>query len=145
VQGDFLAFTRISNRDNLHGKQDHPVEGEWGRVEEITGTYVVLKLWERRLIVPRQWFIEHPFQNWTRTSAQIHQSVFLFLDYAMPIVAVTDTTDHTIKVRVLVSARAAGPAFDLGCKVREALLAFVSREYPTCLPHARWAGAPEKG
>ena len=61
------------------------VEGEWGRVEEITGTYVVLKLWdERRLIVPLQWFIEHPFQNWTRTSAQIHQSVFLFLDYAMP-------------------------------------------------------------
>jgi small-conductance mechanosensitive channel len=140
------------------------VEGEWGRVEEITGTYVVLKLWdERRLIVPLQWFIEHPFQNWTRTSAQIHQSVFLFLDYAMPIdplraelqrvlesaaewdgrtaqVAVTDSTDRTIKVRVLVSARAAGPAFDLGCKVREALLAFVAREYPACLPHARWAG-----
>jgi small-conductance mechanosensitive channel len=145
------------------------VEGEWGRVEEITGTYVVLKLWdERRLIVPLQWFIEHPFQNWTRTSAQIHHSVFLFLDYAMPIdplraelqrvlegaaewdgrtaqVAVVDTTDRTIKVRVLVSARAAGPAFDLGCKVREALLAFVAREYPGCLPHARWAGAPEKG
>lgn len=142
------------------------VEGEWGRVEEITGTYVVLKLWdERRMIVPLQWFIEHPFQNWTRTSAQIHQSVFLFLDYAMPMdplraelqrvvqgapewdgrtasVAVTDTTDQTIKVRVLVSARAAGPAFDLGCKVREALLAFVSREYPGCLPHARWAGTP---
>jgi small-conductance mechanosensitive channel len=141
------------------------VEGEWGRVEEITGTYVVLKLWdERRLIVPLQWFIEHPFQNWTRSSAQIHQSVFLFLDYAMPIdplreelqrvlkdapewdgrtaqVAVTDSTDRTIKVRVLVSARSAGPAFDLGCKVREALLAFVTREYPACLPHARWSGA----
>jgi len=145
------------------------VEGEWGRVEEITGTYVVLRLWdERRLIVPLQWFIEHPFQNWTRTSSQIHQSVFLFLDYAMPIeplraelqrvvegapewdgrtaqVKVTDATDRTIKVRVLVSARAAGPAFDLGCKVREALLAFVAREYPACLPHARWQGAPEKG
>lgn len=143
------------------------VEGEWGRVEEITGTYVVLKLWdERRLIVPLQWFIEHPFQNWTRTSAQIHQSVFLFLDYAMPIdplraelqrvlrdapewdgrtaqVAVTETTDRTIKVRVLVSARAAGPAFDLGCKVREALLAFVTRDYPGCLPHARWSGGAE--
>ncbi|MDP3821740.1 MAG: mechanosensitive ion channel family protein [Burkholderiales bacterium] len=140
------------------------VEGEWGRVEEITGTYVVLKLWdERRLIVPLQWFIEHPFQNWTRTSAQIHQSVFLHLDYAMPIdplraelqrvlegapewdgrtgqVVVTDTTERTMKVRVLVSARAAGPAFDLGCKVREALIAFVGREYPDCLPRARWAG-----
>lgn len=144
------------------------VEGEWGRVEEITGTYVVLKLWdERRLIVPLQWFIEHPFQNWTRTSAQIHQSVFLHLDFAMPLdplraelqrlvegapewdgrtaqAVVTDTTEHTMKVRVLVSARAAGPAFDLGCKVREGLLAFVAREYPDHLPRARWAAAPER-
>jgi small-conductance mechanosensitive channel len=144
------------------------VEGEWGRVEEITGTYVVIKLWdERRLIVPLQWFIEHPFQNWTRSSAQIHQSVFLYLDFAMPLdplraelqrlvegapewdgrtaqVVATDTTEHAMKVRVLVSARAAGPAFDLGCKVREGLLAFVAREYPDCLPRARWAGAPER-
>jgi small-conductance mechanosensitive channel len=144
------------------------VEGEWGRVEEITGTYVVLKIWdERRLVIPLQWFIEHPFQNWTRSSAQIHQSVFLYLDFAMPLdplrtelqrllegapewdgrtaqAVVTDTTEHAMKVRVLVSARAAGPAFDLGCKVREGLLAFVAREYPDCLPRARWAGAPER-
>jgi small-conductance mechanosensitive channel len=140
------------------------VEGEWGRVEEITGTYVVLKVWdERRLIVPLQWFIEHPFQNWTRTSAQIHQSVFLHLDFTTPLdplraelqrivesapewdgrtaqAVVTDTTESTMKVRVLVSARAAGPAFDLGCKVREGLIAFVAREYPGSLPRARWDG-----
>ncbi|RYY59163.1 MAG: mechanosensitive ion channel, partial [Comamonadaceae bacterium] len=62
------------------------VNGEWGRVEEITGTYVVLRLWdERRLIVPLQWFIENPFQNWTRSSAQIHQSVFLFVDFTTPL------------------------------------------------------------
>jgi len=138
------------------------VQGEWGRVEEITGTYVVLRLWdERRLIVPLQWFIENPFQNWTRTSAQIHQPVYLHFDFATPLeplrsehprvvgsapewdgrtaqLAVTDATERTMKVRVLVSARAAGPAFDLGCKVREALIALVARDYPDCLPRVRW-------
>jgi len=138
------------------------VQGEWGRVEEITGTYVVLKIWdERRLIVPLQWFIENPFQNWTRASAQIHQSVFLHLDFCTPLeplraelkrvvesapewdgrtagLVITDTTERTMKVRVLVSAGAAGPAFDLGCKVREALIAFLAREYPHCLPRTRW-------
>jgi small-conductance mechanosensitive channel len=137
------------------------VQGEWGHVEEITGTYVVLKIWdERRMVIPLQWFIENPFQNWTRTSAQIHQSVFLYLDFATPLdplraellrvverapewdgrtanLVVADTTEHTMKVRVLVSARAAGPAFDLGCKVRESLLAYMAREYPQCLPRVR--------
>ena len=137
------------------------VQGEWGRVEEITGTYVVMALWdERRLIVPLQWFIENPFQNWTRTSAQIHQSAFLYVDFKTPLeplraellrvvreapewdqrtaqLVVVDTTERTMKLRVLVSARAAGPAFDLGCKVREGLLGFLSREYPDCLPRVR--------
>lgn len=138
------------------------VQGEWGRVEEITGTYVVMKLWdERRLIVPLQWFIENPFQNWTRSTSQLLQSVFLHLDFATPLeplraeaqrvaeeapewdervcsLVVTDTTEHTMKVRVLVSAGSAGQAFDLGCKLREALIAFVAREYPHCLPRTRW-------
>jgi small-conductance mechanosensitive channel len=137
------------------------VKGEWGRVEEITGTYVVLKIWdERRLIVPLQWFIENPFENWTRTSSQILGSVFLYLDFAMPMaplraelervvhaapewdqrvcgLQVTDATDRTMQVRLLVSAASAGDAFDLRCKVREALLAFIAREYPQCLPRVR--------
>lgn len=137
------------------------VQGEWGRVEEITGTYVVLRLWdERRLIVPLQWFIENPFQNWTRTSAQIHQSVFLFVDFTAPLdllreelakvvqaapewdgrtaqLVVIDATERALKLRVLVSARAAGPAFDLGCKVREGLYAFLLREHPDALPRNR--------
>jgi small-conductance mechanosensitive channel len=137
------------------------VQGEWGRVEEITGTYVVMALWdERRLIVPLQWFIENPFQNWTRTSAQIHQSVFLHVDFGTPLeplraellrvvqqapewdqrtaqLVVVDTTERTLKLRILVSARAAGPAFDLGCKVREGLLGFLARDYPDCLPRVR--------
>ena len=137
------------------------VNGEWGRVEEITGTYVVLKLWdERRLVVPLQWFIENPFQNWTRTTSMLHQSVYLFVDFAMPLeplreelqrvvqdapewdgrtakLVVVDATELTMKLRVLVSSRAAGSAFDLGCKVREALIGMVARDYPQFLPKRR--------
>lgn len=137
------------------------VKGEWGRVEEITGTYVVLKIWdERRLIIPLQWFIENPFENWTRSSSQILGTVMLYLDYATPVeplrqeaervvkaapewdsrvfaVQVTDTTERAMQVRILVSAANAGKAFDLRCRVREQMLAFVAREYPQCLPQVR--------
>jgi len=137
------------------------VNGEWGRVEEITGTYVVLKIWdERRMIVPLQWFIENPFQNWTRTGANLLGTVFLYLDYATPIeplrteaerlvktfpewdgrvfaVQVTDAKERTIEVRVLVSSSNSGKSFDLRCKMREALLAFLAREYPQSLPLVR--------
>jgi small-conductance mechanosensitive channel len=137
------------------------VKGEWGRVEEITGTYVVLKIWdERRLIIPLQWFIENPFENWTRTGSDILGTVFLYLDYTTPVeavraqarriveaapewdrrvfaVQVTDITERTMQIRILVSARNAGKAFDLRCRVREEILAFLSREYPECLPQVR--------
>ncbi|WCM94759.1 mechanosensitive ion channel family protein [Acidovorax sp. NCPPB 2350] len=145
------------------------VQGEWGRVEEITGTYVVLRIWdERRLVIPLQWFIENPFQNWTRTSAAILGTVFLHADYRLPleplrqeldrvlatapewdqrvkVLQLTDVTERTIQVRVLVSARNSGLAFDLRCRVREALVTFIQREYPDCLPHVRTAssGAPD--
>ncbi|WP_311221280.1 MULTISPECIES: mechanosensitive ion channel family protein [unclassified Acidovorax] len=137
------------------------IEGEWGRVEEITGTYVVLRIWdERRLIIPLQWFIENPFQNWTRTSSEILGTVFLFADYRLPldplraeldrvletapewdrrvkVLQLTDVTERTIQIRVLVSARSSGLAFDLRCRVREALVTFIQREYPDCLPQVR--------
>ena len=137
------------------------VKGEWGRVEEITGTYVVLRIWdERRLIIPLQWFIENPFENWTRTGSEILGTVFLYVDYTAPVeairaeakriveaadewdrrvfaVQVTDITERTMQIRVLVSARNSGKAFDLRCKLREALLAFLAREYPECLPQVR--------
>jgi small-conductance mechanosensitive channel len=141
------------------------VQGEWGRVEEITGTYVVLKIWdERRMVIPLNWFIENPFQNWTRNSSQLHQPVYLFTDFTMPLqplrdevqrvveeapewdgrtatVVVVDATERAMKLRVLVSARHAGAAFDLGCKVREALFALLARDYPQHLPSSRqrWA------
>ncbi len=143
------------------------VKGEWGRVEEITGTYVVMKLWdERRLIVPLQWFIENPFENWTRTSSQILGTVLLYVDFATPmeplraelervvhqtpewdgrvcVLQVTDATEHAMQVRILVSAASASKSFDLRCKVREAMLAFISREYPQSLPLWRQLPPPD--
>jgi small-conductance mechanosensitive channel len=137
------------------------VKDQFGRVEEITGTYVVLKLWdERRLIVPLQWFIENPFENWTRTGSQILGSVFLWVDYATPVepvreearrlveampewdrrvfnVQVTEANDRAMQLRVLVSAASAGKSHDLRCKLREGLIAFLAREYPQCLPVTR--------
>ena len=140
------------------------VQGEWGRVEEITGTYVVIKIWdERRLIIPLQWFIENPFENWTRTGSQILGSVFLYLDYTAPMevirteakkiaeaapewdrrvfgVQVTDAGERAMQVRILVSAHNAGAAFDLRCKIREGVLAVLARKYPECLPKVRGEG-----
>ena len=139
------------------------VKGEWGRVEEITGTYVVLKIWdERRLIIPLQWFIENPFENWTRSSAQLLQSVYLHLDFATPLDAVraemrrlaqaapewdgrvcvlhvTDATEKSMKVRVLVSAANSGSGFELACRIREGLVAYLAREHADSLPRLRLA------
>ncbi len=137
------------------------VEGEWGRIEEITATYVVVKIWDlRRLVVPLSYFLEKPFQNWTRISADIIGTVFLHLDYAVPVQAlrkklheivkdnpnwdgqvvnlqVTDAKETTIEVRALVSARNSGLCWDLRCEVREALIAFIQQEYPDALPRYR--------
>jgi small-conductance mechanosensitive channel len=145
------------------------VEGEWGRVEEITSTYVVLKLWdERRLIVPLGWFIEHPFQNWTRRSADILGTVFLWVDYTLPVeavrreaqrlceaspnwdrrvcvVQVTDAGERAMQLRILVSSAASGPNFDLRCELREGLVDFIQREFPQSLPHLRAGLDPPVG
>lgn len=143
------------------------IEGEWGRVEEITGTYVVLAIWDqRRLIIPLQWFIEHPFQNWTRSTAQIIGTVFLHVDYTMPLaplraeaqrlceasahwdgrlclLQVTDAKAQTLELRVLVTAADSGKAFDLRCEVREGLIALIQRDHPQCLPQWRARPLPE--
>lgn len=137
------------------------VQGEWGRVEEITGTYVVLAIWDqRRLIIPLQWFIENPFQNWTRSTAQIIGTVFLHVDYAMPLaplraeaqrlceasphwdgrlclLQVTEAGERTMQLRVLVTAHDSGKAWDLRCEVREGLLTFIQSQYPQHLPQWR--------
>jgi len=137
------------------------VEGEWGRIEEITLTYVVVLIWDqRRLIVPISQFIERPFQNWTRVSADILGSVFLYVDYTVPVEAlrpeierlvkaskdwdgrfwnlqVTDTTERTLQLRVLATAADASKAWDLRCELREKLVAFLQERYPNCLPRVR--------
>jgi len=137
------------------------VEGEWGWIEEITSTYVVIKIWDwRRLIVPLSYFMEKPFQNWTRDSTQIIGSVFLRVDYAVPVAAVrakleeivkasklwegsvvnlqvTDFKDSNVELRMLVSARTSPEAWDLRCEVREKLLAYLQAEFPRSLPRHR--------
>lgn len=112
------------------------------------------------MVVPLTWFIEHPFQNWTRRSADLLGTAFLWLDYTAPIPAiraelerickgealwdgqvcvtqVTETSEHTLQVRLLVSARNSGDAFDLRCIVRERMLDFLAREHPQALPRTR--------
>lgn len=137
------------------------IEGEFGNIEEITATYVVVKIWdERRMIVPLGWFTEHPFQNWTRQGANLLGSVLLWVDYSLPVealraeaqrlceaspmwdkrlcsTAVTDSNERAMQVRVLVSAASAGANFDLRCELREKLIDFVQREYPQTLPRLR--------
>jgi small-conductance mechanosensitive channel len=158
LAGFQIAFTQPIRLDDVL-----VVEGEWGRVEEITFTYVVLRIWdERRLVLPLNYFIEKPFQNWTRTTAQLLGTVFIHADYTLPVAAVraelqrivqqhplwdrrtcvlqvTDSKERTLELRVLVSAANSGHAFDLRCDVREQLVTFIQREYPQCLPKIRAA------
>jgi len=147
------------------------IEGEWGRIEEITGTYVVVRIWdERRLVVPLNWFIENPFQNWTRTSSQLIGTVYLYVDFRVPleplreevkrlckeapqwdgrvcVLQVTDTNEHAVQLRILASSADSGSNFDLRCHVREGLLAYVQQHYPDSLPRMRAevSGVPGAG
>lgn len=137
------------------------VEGEWGWVEEITTTYVVIRIWDqRRLIVPLSHFIEKPFENWTRESAAILGVVLWHLDYRAPIaemrkkleellyanklwdgkvanLQVVDSGVLTISVRALMSARNSPTAWDLRCEIREQMLEWLRAEYPDALPRVR--------
>jgi small-conductance mechanosensitive channel len=137
------------------------VEGEWGRIEEITLTYVVVRIWDqRRLVVPVTHFLEKPFQNWTRVSADILGTVFLYVDYRIPVdairkelqryvqtlqewdgrvaeIAVTGATAQAVELRALVSASDSGQAWTLRCAIRERLIDFVRKHYPESLPRVR--------
>lgn len=137
------------------------VEGEWGNIEEITATYVVVRIWDRRrLVVPLTYFIEQPFQNWTREQASLLGDVFIYLDYTVPIdalrkevrriveasslwdgdvavVQVTDFQRDVMEVRILASASNSGRAFDLRCEIREKIADFLQEHYPSSLPRFR--------
>jgi small-conductance mechanosensitive channel len=138
------------------------VEGEWGLIEEIETTYVVVRLWDlRRLILPLTYFIEKPFQNWTRSTTDLLASAMVYADYTVPVeevrqelnkilketplwdgrtwaLQVTDLNENTIQMRALMSAADAASAFDLRCHVRERLVHFLQDKHPQCLP--TWRG-----
>jgi len=137
------------------------VEGEWGTIEEITTTYVVVRIWDlRRLVVPLSYFIEKPFQNWTRENAALIGVVYFYLDYRAPVgvireklkefveqskfwngkavsVQVTDAKETTMEVRAIMSADDAGQTWNLRCEVREKMIDFLQREHPEALPRQR--------
>jgi small-conductance mechanosensitive channel len=140
------------------------VEGEWGSVEEITTTYVVLRLWDlRRMIVPLSYFMEKPFQNWTHGSPSLIGTILFYVDWSVPVarvrakleevvrasalwdgktlaLQVTQVTPQgLIELRALASASNASRAWDLRCEVREKLVAFLQQDYPESLPKLRLA------
>lgn len=156
IAGVQLAITQPIRLDDVI-----IVNGEFGWVEEFTSTYVVIRLWDwRRMVVPLGWFLENPFQNWTRTSATLIGSVYFHLDHRTPVPAlrakldeivkssklwdgkvvnlqVTDTTEQTIEIRVLATARDSSKVWDLRCEIREKMLTFLQAEYPEALPRRR--------
>jgi small-conductance mechanosensitive channel len=156
VAGIQLAFTEPVRLDDVV-----VVEGEWGRIEELTLTYVVVRLWDlRRRIVPISQFVEKSFENWTRSTSQIVGAALFHLDYRVPVdevrteferildtsplwdrqigkLQVTDTSDRTVEVRASMSASDSPSAFDLRCEVRERLLAWLQVHHPDALPRSR--------
>jgi small-conductance mechanosensitive channel len=161
VLSNLIAGVQLAVTQPIRLEDAVVVENEMGWIEEITSTYVVVRIWDlRRMVVPLSYFIEKPFQNWTRETTALLGSVMLYLDYAAPIdrirakaieiaqgstlwdhqvanLQVADASEHAIQVRVLVSARDSSALWDLRCEVREKLLAFLRAELPEALPRAR--------
>jgi len=156
LAGIQIAFTQPIKIDDVV-----IVEGEWGRIEEINLTYVVVNIWDlRRLVLPITYFIDKPFQNWTRNESNLIGAAFLHLNYNTPVprlrdklkeildstplwdgrswaLQITDTQEQIIVVRAIMSARSSSQAFDLRCLVREKLIEFIVAEIPEALPGFR--------
>lgn len=161
VLGNLIAGLQIALTQPIRIDDVLIVKGEWGRVEEITGSYVVVRIWDdRRMIVPLEWFIQNPFENWTRAASQITGSVFLWVDYAMPLeplrqelerichaatewdgrvcgLQVTESSERAMQLRILVSAGDASKSWDLRCRVREGLVHYIQQNYAAYLPQLR--------
>jgi small-conductance mechanosensitive channel len=158
--GNLLAGIQIALTQPLRLDDVVIVENEWGRIEEITLTYVVVRIWDlRRMVLPISYFIEKPFQNWTRISADLIGSVYLYVDYTVPVqeireevlrilkdsgwdgkvwgVQVTDTTERSMQIRAIMSAPDSSSAWDLRCLVREKLIEFIRTNYPDAFPRLR--------
>lgn len=158
---NLLAGLQIALTEPIRLEDVVIVEGEWGWIEEITTTYVVVRIWDlRRLVVPISYFIEHPFQNWTRVTADLLGTVFLYTDYTVPVeeirqelhrilkstdmwdgkawvLQVTNATEHTMELRALMSSVDSPTSWNLRCLVREKLITFLQQNYPQSLPRTR--------
>jgi small-conductance mechanosensitive channel len=165
VLSNFLAGVQLAVAQPIRIDDAIIVENESGNVEEITFSYVVVRLWDlRRMVVPLSYFIEKPFQNWTRTGGELIGTVFLYVDHTAPVDAirkklteivtqsklwngkvvnlqVSDCRETTIELRALMSANSGSAAWDLRCEVREKLIDFLQREYPSALPRRRYEAA----
>jgi small-conductance mechanosensitive channel len=161
VLSNLFAGVQLAVSQPIRIEDAVTVENEYGWIEEITSTYVVIRLWDlRRLIVPLTYFIEKPFYNWTRHAANYIGNVLLYLDYGAPVdrirqkatelvaqsklasgkvtsVQVTNTRPDSIEVRILISADSAANASNLCAELREELIAFLQREHPEALPRQR--------
>jgi small-conductance mechanosensitive channel len=161
IIGNLLAGTQILFSEPIRLDDVIVVQGQWGRVEEITFTYVVVHLWDdRRLVLPVSYFLENPFENWTRTAASLLATVTLDVDFMVPVqevrdelervlrrstlwdgrtwnLQVTDVARGLVQVRALMSAADAPTAWDLRCEVREALVAYVRQRHPQSIPRTR--------
>jgi small-conductance mechanosensitive channel len=161
VLSNLIAGVQLAVTQPIRIEDAVTVQNEYGWIEEITATYVVIRLWDlRRLIVPLNFFIQQPFYNWTRQSATTMGSVLLYLDYAAPVdvirrkaadlvaqankdnakvinVQVTNTSTEAIEVRILVNSSSAATTGDVCAELREKLIAFLLREHPESLPRRR--------
>ncbi|MEH6679688.1 MAG: mechanosensitive ion channel domain-containing protein [Sediminicola sp.] len=159
--GTILAGIQIAITQPIKLDDVVIVEGEWGRIEEITLTYVVVNIWDkRRLVLPTTYFIETPFQNWTKTTSEILGTVFIHTDYHVPfdklreeltrilestelwdgkvnVVQVTDAKERSVEIRALMSAHDSPTAWDLRVLVREKLITYLQENHPESLPHTR--------
>jgi small-conductance mechanosensitive channel len=162
LAGIQIAFTEPIRIDDVV-----VIKGEWGRIEEITSAYVVVKIWDlRQLIVPLSYFIENPIENWTRTSADILSYPYIYVDYSVPVpelraeferfvrahplwdgkglgLQVTALTEHSMQLRCLVTCRNSSDGFDLGCEIREAMVAYIQQHYPNAFPTTRFSSVPQ--
>jgi small-conductance mechanosensitive channel len=166
---NLIAGVQIATTQPIRLDDQVIVESEFGNVEEITATYVVVRLWDqRRMVLPLTYFLTKPFQNWTRESAQLMGTVMLYLDYTTPVeplraklkalleatplwdgrvmaCQVTDARERTMEIRCLMSAADAGRMFDLRCLVREQLIGWLQATYPGALPRDRLELGPQEG
>ncbi|HEX4178769.1 MAG TPA: mechanosensitive ion channel family protein, partial [Rhizomicrobium sp.] len=158
---NLIAGVQLALTQPLRLEDAVVINNEWGWVEEINSTYIVVRLWDwRRQMVPLSYLFQNPFTNWTRASSSIIGTVFVYADYTLPMTAVrtaatdivqasrlwdgqvvnvqvSDARDHVIEVRVLASASDSSRAWDLRCEIREKLIAFIRDNYPECLPRQR--------